>query len=42
MGLTHAEAVKIATDGGADADVIEGVADALVKLYTVWIEEDAT
>ncbi len=42
VGLTHAEAVKIATDGGADADVIEGVADALVKLYTVWIEEDAT
>jgi succinyl-CoA synthetase beta subunit len=42
VGLTKDEAVKIATDGGADADVIEGVADALVKLYTVWIEEDAT
>jgi succinyl-CoA synthetase beta subunit len=41
-GLSKAEAVKIATDGGADADVIEGVADALVALYEVWLEEDAT
>jgi succinyl-CoA synthetase beta subunit len=41
-GLSKDEAVQIATDGGADADVIEGVADALVKLYEVWIEEDAT
>ncbi|MBI2690384.1 MAG: ADP-forming succinate--CoA ligase subunit beta [Solirubrobacterales bacterium] len=41
-GLSKEEAVKIATDGGADADVIEGVADALVALYKVWIEEDAT
>src|SRR5271154_4213272 len=30
VGLTKEEALKIATDGGADADVIEGVADALV------------
>jgi succinyl-CoA synthetase beta subunit len=41
-GLAREEAVKIATDGGADADVIEGVADALVALYEVWTQEDAT
>ena len=29
-------------DGGADADVVEGVADALVALYEVWLQEDAT
>jgi succinyl-CoA synthetase beta subunit len=40
--LSRAEAVKIATDGKADADVIEGVADALVALYEVWLDEDAT
>ena len=42
VGLTREQAVDIATRGGADADVIEGVADALVALYTVWIEEDAS
>ncbi len=41
-GLTREEAVQIATDGGADSDVIEGVADALMALYEVWIEEDAS
>jgi succinyl-CoA synthetase beta subunit len=41
-GLTREEAVKIATDGNADADVIEGVADALVALYEVWLQEDAS
>ena len=41
-GLSKDEAVKIATEGGADADVIDGVAEALVSLYNVWIEEDAT
>jgi succinyl-CoA synthetase beta subunit len=41
-GLSHKEAVEIATKGGADADVIEGVADALVALYEVWLKEDAT
>jgi succinyl-CoA synthetase beta subunit len=41
-GLTRSEAVQIARDGGADADVIEGVADALVALYEVWLAEDAT
>ncbi len=41
-GITRAEAVEIATDGGADADVIDGVADALVALYEVWLQEDAT
>ena len=41
-GLSREEAVQIATDGGADADVIDGVADALVALYEVWMQEDAT
>ena len=36
-GLSRDEAVKIATAGGADADVVEGVADALVALYEVWL-----
>src|ERR1700681_4940582 len=42
QGLARDEAVKIATDGGVDSDVIDGVADALVALYEVWLEEDAT
>jgi succinyl-CoA synthetase beta subunit len=42
QGLSRAEAVQIATDGKADADVIEGVADALVALYEVWLQEDAS
>ncbi|HEY2633016.1 MAG TPA: ADP-forming succinate--CoA ligase subunit beta [Solirubrobacteraceae bacterium] len=41
-GLSREEAVEIATTGGADADVIGGVADALVALYEVWLREDAT
>jgi succinyl-CoA synthetase beta subunit len=41
-GLSREEAIEIATTGGADADVIEGVADALVALYEVWLAEDAT
>ena len=41
-GLSREEAIQIATKGGADSDVIEGVADALVALYEVWLEEDAT
>ena len=41
-GLSREEAVQIATDGKADADVIEGVADALMALYEVWLDEDAT
>jgi succinyl-CoA synthetase beta subunit len=41
-GLSREEAVEIATTGGADTDVIDGVADALVALYEVWLEEDAT
>ncbi len=41
-GLPREQAVEIATEGGADEDVIERVADALVALYEVWIEEDAT
>ncbi len=41
-GLSREEAVRIATDGQADADVVAGVADALVALYQVWLQEDAT
>jgi len=41
-GLSHAQAAQIATVGGADEDVVEGVADALVALYEVWLQEDAT
>jgi succinyl-CoA synthetase beta subunit len=41
-GLSREEAVQIATDGKADADVVEGVADALVALYEVWLDEDAS
>ena len=41
-GLSREEAVQIATDGKADADVIDGVADALVALYEVWLDEDAS
>jgi succinyl-CoA synthetase beta subunit len=41
-GLSREEAIEIATKGGAEEDVIEGVADALVALYEVWLEEDAT
>ncbi len=40
-GLSRREAVEIATEGGADEDVIEGVADALTGLYEVWTAEDA-
>jgi succinyl-CoA synthetase beta subunit len=40
-GLSRREAVEIATEGGADEDVIEGVADALTALYEVWTAEDA-
>jgi succinyl-CoA synthetase beta subunit len=42
QGLSREEAMGIATEGKADADVIEGVADALMALYEVWIQEDAT
>jgi succinyl-CoA synthetase beta subunit len=41
-GLSREEAVQIAADGKADGDVVEGVADALVALYEVWLEEDAS
>ncbi|MTD46123.1 ADP-forming succinate--CoA ligase subunit beta [Conexibacter sp. W3-3-2] len=42
VGLTKEQALDIATKGGAAEDVIDGVADALVALYEVWIEEDAS
>ncbi|HEU0249550.1 MAG TPA: ADP-forming succinate--CoA ligase subunit beta [Solirubrobacteraceae bacterium] len=41
-GLSREEAVQIAKQGQADADVVDGVADALVALYEVWLQEDAT
>jgi succinyl-CoA synthetase beta subunit len=41
-GLSHEQAAGIARSGGADADVVDGVADALVALYEVWSAEDAT
>ncbi len=41
-GLSREEAIQIATDGKADADVVAGVADALVALYEVWLAEDAS
>ncbi|MGA8362975.1 MAG: ADP-forming succinate--CoA ligase subunit beta [Solirubrobacteraceae bacterium] len=40
-GLSRQQAVEIATEGGAEEDVIEGVADALTALYEVWSTEDA-
>jgi succinyl-CoA synthetase beta subunit len=40
-GLSREQAVEIATEGGAEEDVIEGVADALSALYEVWSAEDA-
>jgi succinyl-CoA synthetase beta subunit len=41
-GLSLAEALDIARAGEADTDVLDGVADALVALYEVWNDEDAT
>ncbi len=41
-GLSREEALAVAEQGGADADVRDGVADALTALYDVWISEDAT
>jgi succinyl-CoA synthetase beta subunit len=41
-GLSQPEAAQVATEGRAAKDVIEAVADALVALYEVWTEEDAT
>lgn len=41
QGLSRRQAVEIATEGGADEDVVEGVADALTALYEVWTAEDA-
>ena len=41
-GLSREEAVQVAKQGQADADVVDGVADALVALYEVWLQEDAT
>jgi succinyl-CoA synthetase beta subunit len=41
-GLSREEAIEIAKQGEADGDVVEGVADALVALYEVWLAEDAT
>jgi succinyl-CoA synthetase beta subunit len=42
QGLSKQEALQIATDGGAEQDVRDGVANALVALYEVWDQEDAS
>src|SRR6202011_4684128 len=42
QGLSREEALEIAREGGVDADVVDGVADALLALYEVWTQEDAT
>jgi succinyl-CoA synthetase beta subunit len=41
-GLAREQALEIASEGGADEDVRAQVADALVALYEVWLDEDAT
>src|SRR3984893_12229413 len=41
-GLSREQAIGIAKAGGADAYVFEQVASALVALYELWTEEDAT
>src|SRR5450631_1182153 len=41
-GLSREEAVQVAREGKADDDIVEGVADALLALYEVWLSEDAT
>ena len=41
-GLSREQALGIAERGGVDDDVREGVADALVALYDVWLSEDAS
>jgi succinyl-CoA synthetase beta subunit len=40
-GLSSQEALEIATQGGAEQDVIAPVADALLALYEAWVQEDA-
>jgi succinyl-CoA synthetase beta subunit len=42
QGLSLEQATRIAEHGGADADVVDGVATALVALYETWTAEDAT
>ncbi|MCL2769179.1 MAG: ADP-forming succinate--CoA ligase subunit beta [Solirubrobacterales bacterium] len=41
-GLRREDALEIAAEGGAEEDVRDGVADALVALYETWRAEDAT
>ena len=41
-GLSREEALQVARQGQADEDILEGVADALLALYEVWLQEDAT
>ena len=42
QGLARDEALAIARQAGAEEDVLDGVADALLALYEVWDQEDAT
>ena len=41
-GPTRDELAEAVRSGGADADVIDQLADLLLKLYEVWLQEDAT
>ena len=41
-GLSREEALEIAREAGVDADVLDGVAGALLALYEVWTDEEAT
>jgi succinyl-CoA synthetase beta subunit len=41
-GLSLQQAAGIAAEGGAEPDAVDGVAAALVALYEVWTQEDAT
>ena len=41
-GLSRDEALEVARAAGVDADVLDGVAGALLALYEVWAGEEAT
>ncbi|MEI2703221.1 MAG: ADP-forming succinate--CoA ligase subunit beta [Baekduia sp.] len=41
-GPTVEEIAGVVRGGGADEDVVDQLAELLVKLYTVWLEEDAS
>src|SRR5947208_4557288 len=41
-GLSREEALEVARTAGVDEDVLDGVAGALLALYEVWTDEEAT